>query len=62
MQKQRMALSWDFFSLFPAPAGVILNRLQNRIPHGAFPRASGGDPTIFILFVIVDGFSPRQRG
>ena len=39
-----MALYWDFFSLFPAHAGVILvPQIPGQVAL-AFPRACGGDP------------------
>ena len=35
---------WDLFSLFPAYAGVILNRPDVDSVTAAFPRIRGGDP------------------
>ena len=35
---------WDLFSLFPALAGVILDRNHQVNVGVAFPRTRGGDP------------------
>ena len=53
---------WDLFSLFPAYAGVILVRGQERHLFFAFPRTRGGDPNGGAGFIIGDAFSPHTRG
>ena len=47
MRMQGMACKWDFFSLFPAYAGVILGTAELTAQALAFPRVCGGDPTLF---------------
>ena len=48
--------------LFPAYAGVILVRGQERHLFFAFPRTRGGDPDIAEVEVLAQAFSPHTRG
>ena len=58
----RMLIYWDFFSLFPAWAGVILNNVHRIAVFLTFPRVGGGDPRYAPGGGEVSGFSPRGRG
>ena len=49
-------------NLFPACAGVILDRVDRLYVDKTFPRVCGGDPWITALFSAIEGFSPRVRG
>ena len=62
MRMQGMACKWDFFSLFPAYAGVILYLLSTVDGKFAFPRVCGGDPIISNNVNTQTFFSPRMRG
>ena len=55
-------MATDIWVLFPAQAGVILNRLAYQAIIWTFPRASGGDPTDFVSVALTVDFSPRKRG
>ena len=48
--------------LFPARAGVILGSWWIFCNLHAFPRASGGDPTMVGHLKTMLTFSPRERG
>ena len=48
--------------LFPAHAGVILNRNCRRKTEKAFPRQRGGDPKRLIEALVDSDFSPPTRG
>ncbi len=52
----------DFFSLFPAHAGVIL--MEHFFHKGltTFPRTRGGDPMFDTEIGIPNTFSPHTRG
>ena len=39
-----MVVLWDFFSVFPAGAGMILLRIYHAQYYGRVPRGSGDDP------------------
>ena len=52
----------DFFSLFPAHAGVILIRKPEDEHYETFPRIRGGDPVDARGGVDGDAFSPHTRG
>ena len=53
---------WDLFSLFPAHAGVIPNKLELHEIRRAFPRTRGGDPCLFAHVCKLRIFSPHTRG
>ena len=53
---------WDLFSLFPAYAGVILDRRASIWFQAPFPRIRGGDPGMSFLSSIISNFSPHTRG
>ena len=57
-----MALYWDFFSLFPAYAGVILVGGKLLLIRFTFPRVCGGDPDVVTFEQLGVAFSPRMRG
>ena len=40
-----MAILWDFFSVFPANAGMILDPGTHKAPSRGVPRECGDDPT-----------------
>ena len=48
--------------LFPAYAGVILDRLHKAVNNMAFPRIRGGDPYPRIIRKKGLTFSPHTRG
>ena len=52
----------DFFSVFPAQAGVNLIRDNDAHAINGIPRASGGEPKLDIAVAIEDTYSPRKRG
>ena len=52
----------DLFSLFPACAGVILQKDENTFIGQSFPRMCGGDPEIESYSDECDIFSPHVRG
>ena len=52
----------DLFSLFPAYAGVILARLQDKAAGKPFPRIRGGDPYGGLYKHDESDFSPHTRG
>ena len=62
MRMQGMACKWDFFSLFPAYAGVIPGDDQGHRGAMTFPRVCGGDPYHFRYKNSEFLFSPRMRG
>ena len=62
MRMQGMACKWDFFSLFPAYAGVIPCDMVVAAGVAPFPRVCGGDPRFAFIFYIDTPFSPRMRG
>ena len=51
-----------FKRVFPAQAGVIPLTAAFVKFFAGFPRASGGDPFIFVTCQIITRFSPRKRG
>ena len=57
-----MAELWDFLSLFPAHAGVILGTSEPYDIYISFPRTRGGDPYGPAYSIINDNFSPHTRG
>ena len=52
----------DLFSLFPACAGVIPERVANKAGSETFPRMCGGDPEGILMSLFVNNFSPHVRG
>ncbi|HBI7651743.1 TPA: hypothetical protein K8163_004244 [Escherichia coli] len=48
--------------VFPAPAGINRYWMPDDADPAGVPRASGDKPMSVILFSIVVGCSPRQRG
>ena len=52
----------DFFSLFPAYAGVILTLEEAKEEMWAFPRICGGDPLKRRTLRKLGDFSPHMRG
>ena len=62
MRMQGMACKWDFFSLFPAYAGVILYMKYKGKEVASFPRVCGGDPELSCGQLVEKYFSPRMRG
>ena len=52
----------DLFSLFPAYAGVILEKELQEAVTGAFPRIRGGDPMRLSFAPFIGFFSPHTRG
>ena len=48
--------------LFPAQAGMILKRYRASGDSVTFPRASGDDPQLAVIFGKNEDFSPRKRG
>ncbi len=53
---------WDFFSLFPAYAGVILKLVYPKEYELALPRIRGGDPLLWRFRAALLGSSPHTRG
>ena len=51
-----------FVSVFPAPAGVILEVAAKIKEHKRFPRTCGGDPINGVIELDEDEFSPHLRG
>ena len=39
-----MAILWDFFSVFPADAGMILSHIVGLLLYFSVPRGCGDDP------------------
>lgn len=52
----------DFFSLFPAHAGVIHFKLRRVHENLTFPRTRGGDPESVVDTLMDLAFSPHTRG
>ncbi len=52
----------DFFSLLPAPAGVIPSGLQKNARMLATPRTRGGDPAKRRSGSRLSVYSPHPRG
>ena len=48
--------------LFPAHAGVILQKKIDQAKALTFPRPRGGDPFLVAVYVYDDNFSPPTRG
>ena len=57
-----LLLALRLMLLFPAHAGVILDRLHKAINNMAFPRSCGGDPIMEPEITIPCTFSPPTRG
>ena len=53
---------WNFFSLFPAYAGVILDRVHKGLNNLALPRIRGGDPNCEPVTARKRSSSPHTRG
>ena len=53
---------FDAAIVFPACAGVILDRLSSEGVPISFPRMRGGDPVCPATVIIREGFSPHARG
>ena len=52
----------DFYTVFPAQAGVIPRSALLRYRNGSIPRASGGDPGYSHYTRLPNLYSPRKRG
>jgi len=52
----------DFFSLLPAPAGVILTSGAPSPNAGTTPRTRGGDPNTADTIAELEHYSPHPRG
>ena len=48
--------------VFPARAGMSLQRVARDFAHESFPRASGDEPRPRHADNTLIGFSPRERG
>ena len=57
-----MSMPRPLVSLFPACAGVILDKSLNWCKTTAFPRVCGGDPYLRSTMKKNVVFSPRVRG
>ena len=57
-----MAILWDFFSVFPANAGMILRVLRRHEGRAGVPRECGDDPHWLFLRILFLLCSPRMRG
>ena len=57
-----MSILWDFFTVLPARAGVILIYRNGDLSQEGTTRTSGGDPIAFILIVFVVSYYPHERG
>ena len=57
-----MAILWDFFSVFPADAGMIpYLETETKLPVGV-PRGCGDDPSCCVIAATNAKCSPRMRG
>ena len=57
-----MVVLWDFFSVFPAGAGMILGAVKGFGDEASGPRGSGDDPLRIITGSALYTCSPRERG
>ena len=53
---------YKIFKVFPACAGVILDRDGENVRKRSFPRVCGGDPAEIDYMKSIGMFSPRVRG
>ena len=57
-----MSILWDFFTVLPARAGVILAFIKINSSYWRTTRTSGGDPLIWKNEEPFDRYYPHERG